>query len=886
MSDTTAARPNHDDDRHPLEAIATDYAQSLRCGHRGAIEPVVQANEQHDSELRDLLPVIQVLEQARKRQTQRPGGLASLGSSRPTRLGDYELVRQIGRGGMGVVFEAVQESLGRKVALKVLPKSLLEDQQQLDRFEREARTAGSLHHTNIVPVFGVGSDQGFHYYVMQRIEGSGLDRVLAEREEPFTPREVARLGLQAASALAHAHEQGVLHRDIKPANLIVNDQQDLWVTDFGVAKAIEEETQSTGEVVGTLRYMAPEQVRGELDPRSDIYSLGCTLYELLAGRPALDDPTIRQSIVAARPAQTSGRVRYYDKSVPRDFEAILEASMASDPAERYVTADEMAGDLRRFLADEPIRILPPTRPQLMWRWAKRNPALAMLSAATLSLLIGVAALAWGRAELARRTLETESRLRTDAEETAEIASGALDKIFQRFAIAGDNASTLTAISSAPTLSNEAAELLQELIRYYDDLAARGDFDPQLNRAAGEARYSIGTIYHQLGQYEKAVDAFESARKHFAADKSEHEDGGLNLDFIVREAELSNRIGFAWRMLGEDEKADEIHFQALERLTAKGVFQASDKVWFQEGQSHFALARRLRPGMGPETTPPVSILMFLKGGKGPAGDSIRREYNRAQYDPRRQHHLTRASQIFRDLYEANPQHIGYARWFAATLSDLRSDSLVGASRHQLAAENEASEILEQLHRQYPDNQVIEFDLANSLGQLSVFEPRLARTQLEWGIDRVEEAVKHCEALAAAHPNVPAYLNTCAHTHFKLGVLLQRYGDLLWDRNDPDARQMYLDAKQQAGFSFRAAMRHQTMLERQHPNAIGYKSWNALFIHFYGELLLQIERFDDAERTFARAARHWHRINGQHPEQSLALFGLAEAELTLAEIESRR
>ncbi len=255
--------------RHPLESIASDFADSIRGGKQRSIDDFVESNPKLESELRELLPVIHQLERARQTHVQRPGGLASLGAARPDRLGDFEFVRQIGRGGMGVVFEAVQKSLGRRVALKVLPKSLLTDDAQLKRFEREARTAGSLHHTNIVPVFGVGEDQGFHYYVMQRIDGRGLDRLLSDEAEKLTPKQVASLGQQAASALAYAHQQNVLHRDIKPANLIVNHELQLWVTDFGVAKAIESEAVTrTGDVVGTLRYIAPEQIVGDADVRS------------------------------------------------------------------------------------------------------------------------------------------------------------------------------------------------------------------------------------------------------------------------------------------------------------------------------------------------------------------------------------------------------------------------------------------------------------------------------------------------------------------------------------------------------------------------------------------------------------------------------------------
>ena len=881
MSTSPLADPDDGTDRHPLETIATDYAQSLRCGHRGWIEPIAEANEPLESEIRDLLPVIERLEQARKRRLQRPGGFASLGASRPERLGDYQLVRQIGRGGMGVVFEAVQQSLGRKVAVKVLPKFLLEDQQQLDRFEREARMAGSLHHTNIVPVFGVGSDHGFHYYVMQRIDGTGLDRVLAEKANPFTSREVAKLGLQAAGALAYAHQQNVLHRDIKPANLIVNEQLDLWVTDFGVAKALEEEATQPGEVVGTLRYMAPEQVRGQLDPRSDLYSLGCTLYELLAGRPAVDDPTIRQSIVADRPVYSTESIRRFNKSVPRDLDMILQGAMAKDPDDRYASAADLAADLRRFLSDEPIRIVPPSRAHLALRWSKRNPALATLSAATVVLLLGVAALAWGRAEMAQNSLENETRLRAAAEENAEIASGALDKIFQRFAIAGDTSSALNAsVTSAPTLSDEAAELLEELIRYYDDLPRHDELSESMSRSAFEARYAIGTIYHQLGQYEKAIKTFEESRSQLRGELESRPAAIANIEVILRETDLMNRIGFARRMLGEDDEADAVHFEALKRLTAEGVFQSSDRVRFQEAQTHFALARRLRPGMGPETLPPIGIIGFLRHGDPRPGDGLVRE--RFRFDPARYHHLSRAEQIFRELHDAEPAHVGYARWLAAALNELRSESLVGASPHQLHAENKASEILQQLLQRHPDNQVIKHDLATSLGRLDVFEPRIGPTQLEWGIDRLEEAVAICQSLVASHPNVPAYLNTHSQTHFKLGVLLQRYADVNHRSNDPLARPELQSLKQQASFAFRAAARQQALLELQHPDAVGYQLWHALFVHCQAQVQLQARQFDAAERTMFRAARLWHRLSLQYPDIGFTYFALAEAELVLLDL----
>src|SRR5205814_1149458 len=252
------------------------------------------------------------------------------------RLGDYRILREVGRGGMGVVYEAEQLSLGRRVALKVLPAHALSGAQRLERFRREAKAAAKLHHTNIVPVFGVGEADGVSFYAMQFIRGEGLDRVLhdvrhlrqphdgtvaAEAEtgtafgqsvahslaagcfESDPPpvaapsssvsglssvgrsdagyyRSVARIALQVADALAYAHKQGVLHRDIKPSNLLLDLQGTLWITDFGLAKAEgTDELTHAGDIVGTIRFMAPERFEGESLPQSDIYSLGVTLYE-------------------------------------------------------------------------------------------------------------------------------------------------------------------------------------------------------------------------------------------------------------------------------------------------------------------------------------------------------------------------------------------------------------------------------------------------------------------------------------------------------------------------------------------------------------------------------------------------------------------------------
>src|SRR5262245_26670164 len=292
-----------------------------------------------------------------------------------TVLGNYHIRREIGRGGMGIVYEADQRSLGRRVALKVLPRAATLDPLQLRRFPQEAQAAAHLQHTHIVPFYEVGSGDGLQFYAMQLIDGRSLADWLRtgsvstlhpnaqsadtatvaplatassdtapvrDRELPWDCRVIAGLGLQAAEALDHAHQHGVLHRDIKPGNLLIDRRGDLWVTDFGLAKSesVGDLTQ-TGDVVGTLRYMAPERLDGWSDPRSDVYSLGLTLYELLTRRPAfgeLGQKQLIQRIMHAEPP----RPRKLNPLIPRDLETIVLKAIAKEPAQRYRSAGEMA----------------------------------------------------------------------------------------------------------------------------------------------------------------------------------------------------------------------------------------------------------------------------------------------------------------------------------------------------------------------------------------------------------------------------------------------------------------------------------------------------------------------------------------------------------------
>ncbi len=375
-------------------------------------------------------------------------------------LGDFRIVREIGRGGMGVVYEAVQRSLGRRVALKVLPFATALDAKRLQRFQHEAQAAAQLHHTNIVPVYAVGSERGVHFYAMQLIEGqnlaafiddlrrnaergarsaelasaprpapraprsetrpevaAGLSTRRPERKEDFF-RTAARLTAQAAEGLDYAHEMGVIHRDVKPANLLVDGRGNVWITDFGLAHFhADAGLTQTGDLVGTLRYMSPEQAGGPrvlLDHRTDVYSLGATLYEMLTLRPIFDAAD-RQALLCQILCDEPRPPRAADASIPPELETIVLKALAKSPAERYATARDFADDLHRFLRHEPIRARRATLAQRARKWLRRHPSVPVAAAVLLVLLAaGSLVSAWlingARERERRRAAEAEARL--------------------------------------------------------------------------------------------------------------------------------------------------------------------------------------------------------------------------------------------------------------------------------------------------------------------------------------------------------------------------------------------------------------------------------------------------------------------------------------------
>jgi serine/threonine protein kinase len=469
------------------------------------------------------------------------------------RVGDYRILREVGRGGMGVVYEAQQISLGRRVALKVLPFAATLDSKQLQRFRNEAHAAAQLHHSHIVPIYGVGSERGVHYYAMQYIEGQSLADIIAnlrssENRPPATAvdaasvpgqpltngeppvetastrnhrlrqtewssksanfyRTVAEFGVQAAEALEHAHQIGVVHRDIKPANLLVDSAGHLWVTDFGLAQChTDRGLTATGDVVGTLRYMSPEQAlakRALVDHRSDIYSLGVTLYELLTSEPAYP-ASDRQELLHQIASSDPRPPRRVKPSIPVELDIIIQKAIAREPERRYSTAQEMGDDLRRFLEHRPILAVPPTLYERASKWARRHKpvigsAIFALGFAAVALSIATI-LIWRekeQAKVALREAEIQSELaRANAAEAqtqrrrAEGNFGNALDVTMRLLLALEDPRW----NNVPRIGQLRIAFNDHGIQFFRQFLHDDSPDPALRLESARAHFWIATVY--------------------------------------------------------------------------------------------------------------------------------------------------------------------------------------------------------------------------------------------------------------------------------------------------------------------------------------------------------------------------------------------------------
>lgn len=509
----------------------------------------------------------------------------------PQTLGEFTLLHELGRGGMGVVYEARQASLDRRVAIKLLSMSAGLDSLQLTRFRNEAQAAGSLQHPHIVPVYSVGSERGIHYYAMQLIDGMSMDAWVQQRRErdslaarstqpsqgqsgrlqnqtsPAEPdhdwRMVVEWGIQIAAALHSAHESGVIHRDVKPSNLMLDQQGKIWITDFGLARCSSDASLTrTGDVVGTIRYMSPEQAGGQsalVDGRTDVYSLAATIYEMLTLRPAHDGQDAA-AILKQIDEQPLPSLRRLCEGIPRDLETVIAKAMSKSRDGRYQTAAEFADDLRRVLLGESTIARPPTIADRMVSFAAKHRQ-GVLTTVLVGLL-GLVGFAISTALIAAEK-QVSDDLRDRAEDGEKLAHGAVDRLGSQIA---------ELLDPIPAAEPVRRHLLAEMLDYYQRFAATAGNDPQLRRDLAITYGKIGSLHSELGSSSEAIAALRTSERLY--------------DQLAQERPDDTAAGLAWSTSQNNLALALQHSGQLEEAARyfADAINSQDRLWKQLHQA--------------------------------------------------------------------------------------------------------------------------------------------------------------------------------------------------------------------------------------------------------------------------------------------------------------
>lgn len=729
-----------------VDILASDFLARYRDGDRPAIEDYARRHPALGAEIRRMFPLVASVEKLKIDQQVSSNGSATLAGRQLQRLGDFRIIREIGRGGMGIVFEAEQESLQRRVAIKVLPKQCLLDDQALERFHQEARMAAAMHHSNIVPVFGTGETDGSRYLVMQLVGGDSLDRILAGLKTPMPVGQVARIGEQLADAIAYAHENGVLHRDIKPANILLEQDGTTQVTDFGLARNLADDPMTTRTLSGSLRYMAPERFQGVSDERSDVYSIGLTLFEMAAGQPAFaqEDP---DQLIRSMSNPNVASLRKTQPGIPIDLETIILKAIHPDPNHRYPAAKSLRDDLQRFLADEPIHARRISKLQRCSRWCRRNPKIATaigVTAVSLFATTVISTAAYVSTSAAnQRTLDALIA----SEQSLNLAVQSLDGVVEVVSIAAsvapmemnsDNEAAeeinLTDVTLSP--SPYSARLLERIQPLYERLAQQAPTRPDIILQMVDASIQLARIQNQFGRTSAAFKTLEDSIGVLNARAAEAR---------VSAGEKSLRLGRLFNELGT------VRLANLDIVTADAAFTEA------------LLALDSVPAQNPKTQLELVRAHLALGSLSP---SSRRRGLSDEERIVRTDHVSTALEVLEQLPPAEsrgkPARILRARSFLA-LSRLVN---VPETRRQLF--NDAVTQLRQQLKHAPGDAAIRFELVQVLGDVNVRREQ-PRRQMASAADRLDEALLELQPLKTQYPGTPAFQVAEVHLRHKLSSI---------------------------------------------------------------------------------------------------------------------
>jgi serine/threonine protein kinase len=729
----------------------------------------------------------------------------------PGRLGDFELLREIGRGGMGVVYEARQISLNRRVAVKLLPFAAVLSAKQIARFKHEAQAAAHVQHPNIVPVFAIGMERGVHYYAMQYIDGQPLDRAIAElrrglglpsplsllssgknRQEFF--ETVARLGIQAAEALHAAHEYGVVHRDVKPSNLLLEPEGKIWVTDFGLARFQRSQTLTrTGDLVGTMKYMSPEQAAGRpelVDHRTDIYSLGATLYELLCLQPAFkeqDGPALLKKIERCEPP----RPREVRRDIPADLENIILKAMAKDRVDRYASAEQLAADLKCFLAGKPTQARPLSRLDrgIKWSWRHRRSVAAGLTLLAVAVIgLSITALQFGRQKSrAEKNVVRADRYLNDAR-----------LMLDRFGV-----QLAERLEELPGAEDVRRELLQETCEYYQHFVQEASGDPALRGDLAVAYGKLAGLLSGMGSYAEGLSA---QRKCVDLFRELATDEPTNVDYQRGFALSQNNLALLLAQQEQPEAAKTEYAAAIERQ------------------------RRLAARF-PEDAAIASDLAASLGNLGLLQNELRS--------------VNEARVAFEEAIEALEKHDRQNRRLATAHNNLAATYVSSQPERAAALHERALQLLEETARETPSDRMLSRELALTLSNLGSAWSRT--TSPEKALPCYERAIKIQTKLVSLSPATISYQRDLAVSHNNLGLLHSRIG-----------------RKEQAEQEFEQAIKLQATIVLRRPQDAALQSSLAGIYHNFGIVLESSSRLHSAAEAFENAIKHQEQAQSLLPE----------------------
>src|SRR3954468_1705701 len=827
-------------DQERLARILDEYLVGIERGLPLTPEELLSRYPDDAAQLRGYLSGLQLFHDAAgvtPGRVQR--SLIGVGLPRPMQtIGDYQLIREIGRGGMGVVYEAIQHSLRRRVALKILPFSIANDAKQLSRFKNEAQAAAQVQHPNIVPVYSVGEENGIHYYVMQLIDGQALtslldglrsgtreasdvtpandrDRTLASlnglSREPRngnieqTPtnvsvapmraaetadhvRVIARLAKQAAEALYAAHEYGVVHRDVKPSNLLLDDHGKLWVTDFGLARCRENQgLTQTGDVLGTMRYMSPEQALGRaamIDHRTDIYSLGITMYELATLHHPADEASNLQ-VYFDRKNQAPKPLRAWNHHIPRDFQTIVLKCLGEFPNERYETAKALAEDLGWFLDGHPILASPPSWLTRAGKWAKRHRPIVYAAAAVFLIAIVTtiaSVVAISREKLAQQEHEllvTRSHMRDT------------HTLLDRLAALSDQLATI------PGAEGVRQKLLQDCSDLYSRFQADAAGDPALAADLAFAYSKLGSLSEKMKKTGEAIEAHEKARdvwQQLAKREPSNADYARNLALSENNLGLilaqngRSAEGFALLRKASESQAELLSAVPESNEVSGDLGTNHTNLGLVLGQTgakkdaldHFAAAIARQEEVAAGSSPSETLLHSLAASYNNFA-SLQAESNTSRAGDA----YKKAIDIQQKLVKADPVNRIYQADLARTYSNLGYLSTRAKDwKNAESCYSDAIAIQEQLVKASPLVGTYQRDLAISYNNLGMAQSRAGR--LTTAEASLHKAINLQTALLSVQPNDPEMLSNQGSAYNNLAMLSDR------EQRMPEAEKAYRQA----------------------------------------------------------------------------------------------